>query len=77
MMIVSAVWSPIVSEVSGPGLEPSCLGTAGVNGGVFIGCDAVDASIVANTVVGARLTPTMGTMLSGKMLESMGLFNNN
>ena len=55
--------------VSGPGLEPSCLGTACIDDetGTDIGVEIGDASVVVNTVVGA---PTMGAMLGGKTLES-------
>jgi hypothetical protein len=68
---MSAAWSLTVGGVSGPGVEPSCSGTAHVNDemGTEIGGDAVDASVVANTVVDARLTPITGAMLG---LESMG-----
>jgi hypothetical protein len=69
-----------VGEVSGPGLEPSCLCVAGLAAGISDGVgteiDAVDASVVANNVVGSSLTPAMGPMLSGKILESMELLNN-
>ena len=80
-MIVSAVWSLTVDGVSGPGVEPSCLGTASIDDetGAEIESVEVDASVVANTVVGAGLTPTTratGT-LRGKMLESMELLNIN
>ena len=53
-MIVSAAWSLTVGGVCGAGLEPSCLDAAGIDDGVGteIGGDAVDASVVANTVVG-------------------------
>ena len=78
--IVSAAWSLTVGEVSGPGLEPSCLGAAGlaarISDGVGTVIDAVDASVAANNVVGSSLTPAMGAMLSGKILESMKLLNN-
>ena len=59
--------------VSGPEIEPS-LGRASIDDetGAEIGDDMVDASVVANTVVGA-CTPTTGAMLSGKMLETYGV----
>ena len=81
-MIVSLAWSPTAGGVSGPGLEPNCLGAAGINDGPGVGIeieggDTVDASVVANTVAGARLTPTTGVMLSGEILESAGLLNDN
>ena len=42
--------------ISGPGIEPSCLDsdTAGIKdeAGAEIGGEPVDASVVANTVVG-------------------------
>ena len=49
------------------------MGTASINDetGAEIGDDTVDASVVANVVVGA---PTTG---GGKMLESMALLDNN
>ena len=49
---MSATWSPTVSGVSGPGIE---TGTASIDDdtGAEIGGDTVDASVVANTVVGA------------------------
>ena len=54
-LIVSATWSLTVGGVCGARLEPSCLDAAGINDGVGteIGRDAVDASVVANTLVGA------------------------
>ena len=57
--------------VSGPEVEPS-LGRASIDDetGAEIGDDTVDASVVANTVVGMCLTPTTGAMLGGKMLKS-------
>ena len=65
-----------MGDVSGPGVELSCLGTASINDekGVEIGDDTVDGSVVANVVVEA---PTTGGTLDGKMLESMEMFNNN
>ena len=66
-----------------PGVEPSCLGAASINDvmGAEIGgdtsCDTVDASLVANTAVVVWLTPSMGAMLGGEVLESMELLNNN
>jgi hypothetical protein len=66
-----------VGGASGPGVEPSSLGTVSVNDetGVEIGGDTENASAVANfTVVG---TPTTGATLGGKMLECMELLNNN
>ena len=71
-------WSLTVSEVSGPGVELSCLGAASINDET--GADSVeirgntvdtDASVVANAVVGTL--PSTGVMLSGKMLERMRL----
>ena len=52
--ILSAAWSPTVGGVSGPGVEPSCPGTASTDDetGAEIGGDTVDASVVVNTVVG-------------------------
>ena len=43
-----------VSGVSGSGVESSCLGRARINDetGTESGGDTVDASVVANTVVG-------------------------
>ena len=38
--------------VSGPGIGSSCWGTASIDG-AEIGGDAVDASVAADTVVGA------------------------
>ena len=63
--------------VSGPEVEPS-LGRASNEDetGAEIGDDTVDASVVANTVVGVCLTPTTGAMLGGKMLKSTESFNN-
>ena len=69
---MSAVWSLTVGGVSGPGVEPSCLGN---ESGAEVGGDNADASGVANTV-GARSTPTTVAMLADKMLESMKLLNN-
>jgi hypothetical protein len=68
---MSAAWPLIVGVFSGPGVEPSCLGTASIDdeSGAEIG-GTVDASVVANTVVGAWLMPTT---LDGKMLESTEL----
>ena len=76
---MTAIRSLTVHGISGPGIEPSCLGTACIHDGtgVEIGGFNVDAFVVAITVVGARLSPTTGAMLSGKMLESMELLNNN
>ena len=61
---------------SGPEVELSCLGTACINDetGAEIGEDTVDASVAANTAVGALTT---GGTLGGKTLESMELLNNN
>ena len=69
--IVSAAWSPTMGGVSGPGVEPSWLGTASIDDemGAKIGGDTMDASVVANSVVGSWLTPTMRAMLDGKTLE--------
>ena len=66
---MNAAWLPC-----GPGVEPSCLGTASINDetGARVGGDTVDASVVANTVM-----PTTEAMLSDKMLESLELLNNN
>jgi hypothetical protein len=52
------------------------LGTASINDetGAKIEDDTVDASVVANIVVGA---PTTGGKLGDKMLESMELLDNN
>ena len=52
---MSAAWSLTVGRVSGPGVEPSCSGTARINDetGPEIGGDTVDASVVAITVMGA------------------------
>jgi hypothetical protein len=72
-MIVSATWSLTVGGLSGPRrVGPSCLRTVGINDetGAEIGGDTVDASVVANSVVGVRLTPTTEAM-GGKLLESM------
>ena len=65
-----------MGEVSGPGAEPSCLGTARVNDemGAEIADDTVDASTVADIVAGA---PTTESTIGGKMLESMELLKNN
>ena len=67
-----------MNGVSGPGVEPSCLGTASIRdetgAGIGIGDDTVDASVVANIVVEA---PATGGTLGGKMLENMELLNNN
>ena len=65
-----------MNGVSGPGVEPSCLGTASIRDetGAGIGDDTVDASVVANIVVEA---PATGSTLGGKMLESMESLNNN
>jgi len=52
-----------VGDVSGPGVEPSCLDAAS-EAGAEIGGDTIDASVVSNTVVG---TPTTGPTLGGKM----------
>ena len=67
--IVSAACLLTVGGVSGPGVEPSCLGTARINDETGAD-DTVDASVVANTVVDA---PTMGVTLGDKMLESIEL----
>ena len=50
---MSAVWSLTVREFPGPGLEPSCLGTATIDDetGAEIGHDTVGASVVAITLV--------------------------
>ena len=52
---MSTAWSLTVGGISSPGVEPSRLGTAGINDetGAKIGGDTVDVSVVANTVVGA------------------------
>ena len=53
---MSVAWSLTVGGVSGPGVDSSCrLGIASIDDvtGAEIGGDTVDASIVANTVVGA------------------------
>ena len=69
-----------MNGVSGPGVEPSCLGTASIRdetgAGIGIGDDTVDASVVANIVPVVEAPATGGT-LGGKMLESMELLNNN
>lgn len=51
---MSTAWSLTVGEVSGLGVEASCLGAAGINNetGAEAGGDTVDASVAANTVVG-------------------------
>jgi hypothetical protein len=55
--IVSAVWSLTVCGDSGPGVDPSCRGTAIIDSddetGGKIGGNTVDTSIVVNIVVGA------------------------
>ena len=68
--MVSATWSLTVGGLSGPRVEPSCLRTVGINDetGAEIGADTVDASLVANSVVGVRLTPTTEAILGGKLL---------
>ena len=73
---MSAAWLLTVGGVSGPGVEPSCLGTLGINDetAAAFGDDTVDASVLGNTLVGS---PTTGATLGGKMLESMELLNNN
>ena len=52
---MTAVWSLTVRGISGPGIEPSCLGTANFDDetGAEIGGDTVNAFAVAITVVGA------------------------
>jgi hypothetical protein len=54
-MVVSAAQSLTMGGVSGPGVEPSCLGKAGVDDetSAEIGVDTADASLVASTEVGA------------------------
>ena len=76
---MSAAWLLTLggaSGESGPGVEPSCLGTASTDDetGAEIGGETETASVVANTVVGA---PTTGATLGGKMLESIELSNDN
>ena len=68
MTIVTTACLLTVGGVSGPGVEPSCLRKASINDetGAELGDDAVDASIVAKTVVGA---PTTGATLDRKKLE--------
>ena len=61
----------------GPGVEPSCLRTVGIDDKTCAEIGGVNASVVANSVVGTRLTPSTEDMSGGKMLESMGLLNNN
>ena len=70
MTIVSAAWSLTVGGVSS-GVGPTFWGAAGTNDetGAIIGDDTEDASVL----VGARLTPTTGAKLFGKMLESTEL----
>ena len=48
MMIVSAACLLTAGGVSGPGVEPSCLGTGSITG-AEISDDTVDASLVANS----------------------------
>jgi hypothetical protein len=58
-----------VPGVSGPGLKSSCLGTASIDDETCaeIGGDTLDAFVVATT----------GPTLSGNILESTELSNNN
>ena len=51
---MSAAWSLTAGGVSGPEVEPSCLGRASIDEGTGakIGVDTADASAVANTMVG-------------------------
>ena len=53
--------------ISGPGVDPSRSVTAGINDemGAEIGGETVDVSVVANTGVDKRLTPTTGAFLDG------------
>ena len=64
---MSTAWSLTVGVISRPGVEPSLSETVGFNDemGAEIGGETVDVSVVANTGVDKRLTPTTGAFLDG------------
>ena len=70
--IVSKAWSLTAGGISNSRslAEPSCLGMGTEIGGPEdSGCASV-----ANSVVGARSTPTTGTMFNGEILKSTRQF---
>ena len=73
--ITSAAWSLTIGGVSGR-VESYCLGKASIDDetDAEIGCDTLDASVVAKTMLGTSLTPTTG--VGGKMLEGLELLYN-
>ena len=66
-MVVSAIWLLTVSEVCGPRIpvESTCPGTVGINAET-----GTEVDVVGTAVVGARSTPTTGTIMRGELLEN-------